>query len=154
MKNQPKDAVAVLTATPDDLAFLQASEARIFSDAWREVSLLSHLASPTSRTLVARLGEERVGYLLGSVIPPEGEVYRVATLPEYRRRGVGRALLAAFLSECEVTFLEVRRSNAAARALYEGAGFLLVGERRGYYKDPKEDACVYQRGANDENTGL
>ena len=154
MKNESKPGLTVTKATEDDLAFLSFAEREVFSDAWGDGSLRSHLAGSTSRALIARLDGEAVGYLLGSLIPPEGEVYRVATLPAYRRRGVARLLLDAFLSESEVTFLEVRKGNAAARALYEAAGFSLVGERRGYYKDPKEDACVYQRGAYDENTGL
>jgi ribosomal-protein-alanine N-acetyltransferase len=38
--------------------------------------------------------------------------------------------------------LEVRVSNTAARALYESLGFYEVAVRRGYYRDPEEDAFV------------
>ena len=38
--------------------------------------------------------------------------------------------------------LEVRQSNAAARALYEGLGFRVEGVRRDYYQDPREDALI------------
>ena len=41
-------------------------------------------------------------------------------------------------------FLEVRESNRAARALYEKWAFLESGRRRGYYKDPEEDAILYR----------
>jgi ribosomal-protein-alanine N-acetyltransferase len=40
-------------------------------------------------------------------------------------------------------FLEVRESNAAARALYEKCGFQISGRRKSYYSDPAEDAVLY-----------
>ena len=138
----------VINATEEHLSFLADMEARVFSDAWSGGALASHLLSPTSRTLLA-LSEEGhpIGYLLGSVIFPEGEVYRVAALPEARRMGVASALLCAFLREIPVCFLEVREGNASARALYEKHGFSLIGERKNYYKDPKENACIYKKEA-------
>ena len=129
-----------------DIPFITSAEAEIFSDAWGERAVSSHLLSPTARTLVAFDGDEPVGYLLGSVIPPESEVYRIAVLPRFRRQGVADALLSVFLSDSEECYLEVREGNAPARALYERHGFLLIATRRGYYKDPKEDACIYKRG--------
>ena len=132
---------AVLTDVPAVLAL----ECRIFSDAWGEDALLSHLDSGHLHFFVCEAEGEICGYLLGSLIPPEGEIYRVATHPDHRRQGVGEALCTAFLSLCETVFLEVRRSNASARALYEKLGFVLTGERKNYYKDPMEDACLYTR---------
>ena len=88
---------------------------------------------------------ELLAYILGRVIAPEGEIYRVAVSPAYRKKGVAAALCGALLSLCEQCDLEVRRSNLAARALYESLGFSLVGERKNYYKDPTEDACLYRR---------
>ena len=41
-----------------------------------------------------------------------------------------------------VATLEVRRSNEAARALYEGLGFRVEGVRRDYYQHPREDALI------------
>lgn len=127
-----------------DAAFLAQAEARIFSDAWSESAVRSHLAGGFTKTLTARLDGRAVGYLLGSLIPPEGEVYRIAVLPEYRRLGVAEALLSAFLAMTPVCFLEVRLSNAPARALYEKHGFRLIDRRKRYYKDPPEDACIYK----------
>jgi ribosomal-protein-alanine N-acetyltransferase len=44
-----------------------------------------------------------------------------------------------------VVYLEVRDSNAAARALYLSRGFSEVGRRRSYYRRPVEDAVVMRR---------
>jgi ribosomal-protein-alanine N-acetyltransferase len=39
----------------------------------------------------------------------------------------------------------VRRSNEAARRLYESAGFTLAGIRPRYYRNPEEDALILWR---------
>jgi ribosomal protein S18 acetylase RimI-like enzyme len=64
-----------------------------------------------------------------------------------RGRGLGRALLTEVLAVArgrgvESVFLEVRESNAAALGLYRGFGFQEVGQRRGYYDHPREDARI------------
>ena len=55
-------------------------------------------------------------------------------------------ILAILFIAFEWSTTEVRKSNLAARALYEKLGFSLIGERKNYYKDPTEDACLYRRG--------
>ncbi len=129
-----------------DVPFVCALEARVFSDPWGEDAVASHLTGGHLCLFVAECDGVLCGYLLASVIPPEGEILRVATLPEQRRRGVGAALCTHFLSVVDCAFLEVREGNLAARALYEKLGFSLFGERKGYYKNPMEDACLYRRG--------
>ena len=67
--------------------------------------------------------------------------------PEFRRRGVARALLRAGLKyfrkrRVEEVFLEVRESNHSAQSLYLSSGFRPVGQRAAYYRNPKEDALV------------
>ena len=70
----------------------------------------------------------------------EWELLNIAVDPAYRRRGVADELLGAL--PAGRIFIEVRESNAAARALYEGSGFTLIGRRRGYYHLPDEDGIV------------
>lgn len=77
-------------------------------------------------------------------------INNLAIHPEWRGRGLGRLLLARVLEEAaglgapDAT-LEVRRSNVAARRLYEGAGFALVAVRTSYYTNPIEDALILSR---------
>ena len=136
--------IRIFAATKEQTEAIVSADAAVFSDAWSAVSVASHMEQPCARTLVAMDDGTLCGYLLGNLIPPEGEVYRVAVLPFARRRGIADALLTAFLAECESCFLEVRKSNVAARALYEKHGFVLVAERKRYYRAPEEDACIYQ----------
>jgi [ribosomal protein S18]-alanine N-acetyltransferase len=106
-------------------------------------------------------------YLLETASAPEGpwvtvafcafwfivdqiHINNLAVHPDHRSRGYGRALLAHVLeaaSDLGATSatLEVRRSNVAARRLYESAGFLLVGVRTSYYTNPIEDALILTR---------
>ena len=78
------------------------------------------------------------GFILIRTFGLESEILTVAVDPGARRRGVGRALLAAALDAAvargvESGFLEVAEDNTAAAALYAGAGFRPIGRRRGYY---------------------
>jgi ribosomal-protein-alanine N-acetyltransferase len=54
------------------------------------------------------------------------------------------ALLDAAHQTKSSVFLEVRESNAPARALYENAGFKQTGRRPSYYTSPLEDAILYR----------
>ena len=77
-------------------------------------------------------------------------LYVITVRPEFRRRGIGTALMTFVLNEgtrlgAHRATLEVRRSNEAARQLYERLGFLAAGVRRAYYTNPIEDALVLWR---------
>lgn len=90
-----------------------------------------------------------VGYLLAWHVADELEIHDVATHPSARRGGVGRALVTAACAEAVArgarsAYLEVRRGNDAARALYRWAGFADGDVRRGYYDDG-EDAVLMNR---------
>jgi [ribosomal protein S18]-alanine N-acetyltransferase len=78
---------------------------------------------------------------------PEAEIANLAVHPAARGTGAGSRLLDALVAEAalrgvERVFLEVRESNAAARALYDRRGFVPVGRRPRYYQKPVEDALV------------
>lgn len=138
-----------------DLAALTEMEAAVFSDAWGESLLSSHLAADYNRVLIAEAEGAPGGYLLFSVLPPESELYRVAVLPAYRKNGVGDRLMTAYLAMLSASgvsdsFLEVRESNAAAIALYEKHGYACVGCRKNYYRSPTENARVYRRTEKDD----
>jgi ribosomal-protein-alanine N-acetyltransferase len=73
----------------------------------------------------------------------------IAIAPTARRKGLGLRLLSALLSAAreansDSVFIEVRESNAAARTLYEKAGFKPAGRRTSYYTNPMEDAVLYR----------
>ena len=144
------EAITIRTATACDLSSLAVLEAACFPDAWGREAIEAHLSSKTGISLIAERCGNAVGYLLGLCLPPEAELYRIAVLPTVRREGLGRRIMHGLFdilskNSVEACFLEVREGNSAARALYNAYGFAEVGRRRGYYKDPREDALVMRR---------
>ena len=76
---------------------------------------------------------------IGRVAGPEAELLTLAVLPAARRRGLATLLVGAFEAQAvargaEECLLEVAETNAAARALYAGLGYLAAGRRPGYYR--------------------
>jgi ribosomal-protein-alanine acetyltransferase len=137
----------IRSAVPADAAALVAIERRAFSDPWSEASFREALASSWSFGLVVEMGRGLAGYLIGRELAGSGEVLNLAVAPEFRRRGIGGALLEAGVAalrrrKVDEVFLEVRESNISAQALYVGHGFRPVGQRAAYYRNPREDALV------------
>ena len=90
------------------------------------------------------------GYVGSQTVLDETDMMNVAVHPDFRRQGVARALILALTEELKnrgshCLTLEVRASNDPARALYESLGFVLVGTRRNYYHNPKEDALILRK---------
>jgi ribosomal-protein-alanine N-acetyltransferase len=96
---------------------------------------------------VAREGSETCGFALGRVIVDVAELRVLVVAPAWRRRGIGRRLLEAFVRQARArgatrVALEVRAGNAAARELYRTLGFDVEGRRPHYYPGG-EDALLY-----------
>jgi ribosomal-protein-alanine N-acetyltransferase len=135
---------------PADAPALAAIERRAFGDPWSEASFRESLGAAWSFALVAEHEAEIIGYVVAREAAGTGEILNLAVAPPHRRAGVARALLEAGLTALErrqvdEVFLEVRVSNEAAQSLYRSAGFLPVGRRRSYYRNPVEDALVLRR---------
>jgi [ribosomal protein S18]-alanine N-acetyltransferase len=123
-----------------------------FSLPWSERSYRFELTENQNSSLwVAEVeaagGALVVGMIVVWIVLDEAHIATLAIHPDYRKLGIGRLLLtqglrAAAGRGAQLAYLEVRRSNRAAQALYESFGFAVVGERRRYYKDNQEDALL------------
>lgn len=138
----------IIPMTSEHLDQVAEIEKICFSDPWSRRMLSEHLENECAATLVAQ-GEDGtiLGYAGLLVVLDEGYITNVAVRPEYRRQGIAGELLGVFRRFAEgnrMTFLtlEVRDSNASARALYAKHGFSEVGVRKNYYDHPKEDAVI------------
>ncbi len=125
-------------------------EAICFSAPWSENSITSELQNPLSVWLVAMENERLAGYIGSQSVMGEADMMNVAVHPDFRRQGVATKLIGALVSalaENGVTSLslEVRASNAPAIALYDALGFVPVGRRPNYYRNPKEDALICRK---------
>ncbi|MEX2156309.1 MAG: ribosomal protein S18-alanine N-acetyltransferase [Gemmatimonadales bacterium] len=125
---------------------VHAIEVAVFADPWSVRDFRECVTSDTT-FLVAETTEGVAGYVVALDAADEGEILNLAVAPGGRRHGVGRALVnevLAVLTERGVrqVYLEVRESNAAARALYAAHGFREVGRRAQYYRRPVENAII------------
>lgn len=132
-----------------DLAFIAALEKETFSLPQSEAAFADMLGKEDRILLVAEQHGAPIGYVCAYTVCRESDILTVAVAPAARRCGAGRALLEALsdalAGDSDAIFLEVRQSNAPARALYASMGFCEVGVRRGYYQHPKEDAVLYKK---------
>lgn len=143
----------VAPASRAHVAEVAAIEQASFSDPWSEGSFRQALENPGVFFRVATEGAEGpvVGYVVAWFAADEGEIANVAVSPSARGRGIGGLLLDAAIAAAaehgaHALYLDVRESNARARALYDSRGFVEVGRRRRYYRRPAEDAIVLRRG--------
>lgn len=142
------DHYRIRPATPADLAGLALLEEESFSDPWSSTMIAEALAASGTVALVAVAGDDRVvGSVLSRLVADEAEILTIAVTPELRGAGLGSRLLAAATARlaalgAETIWLEVRPSNRAARRMYQAAGFVATGMRRGYYRRPTEDALI------------
>ncbi len=125
-------------------------ESICFSCPWSENSVASELTNALSLWLVAEEDGRVAGYIGSQTVCEESDMMNVAVHPDFRRRGIGEALVKALETELRARgshclTLEVRASNAPAIALYEKLGFSQVGLRKNYYRDPKEDALILRK---------
>ena len=141
--------VKIVPMAAEHLDRLEQLERMCFSRPWSKKMLAEELDNQCAAFLVAvePETEKAVGYAGLLVVADEGYITNVAVDPSCRRQGVAAQLLQVFDNFAKgnhLAFLtlEVRPSNAAAIALYEGFGFREVGRRRNYYDLPKEDALI------------
>lgn len=133
-------------------------------DAVCDIEIVSHHSPWTRRNFIDSLEgghaatvmqEDGVvlGYAVLMPLPGEAELLNITVAPEARRGGLGRMLLERVCADAQAKgaqrmFLEVRVSNAPARALYARNGFAEVGLRRAYYAaegGAREDAILMAR---------
>jgi ribosomal-protein-alanine N-acetyltransferase len=140
----------ILNMTAEHVVQVAALEAICFADPWSEKSVASELTNPLSLWLVAMDRDRLAGYVGSQSVLGESDMMNVAVHPDYRRQGIAEALCNALVDALKekgnhCLTLEVRASNDPAKALYEKLGFIQVGLRKNYYRNPKEDACILRK---------
>ena len=140
----------IVAMAAEHVAQVAALEAICFADPWSEKSVASELTNPLSLWLVA-LDDDRVaGYVGSQSVMGESDMMNVAVHPDYRRQGIAEKLCLSLVEALSgkgnhSLTLEVRASNAPAKALYEKLGFQQVGLRKNYYRNPREDALILRK---------
>jgi len=130
-----------------DLDEVMAIEQASFAYPWSSRFFHQEFEVECARSILAEMNGKIVGYVLFWLLPETVDIHNLAVGGEYPSRRVGRILLHKVIvealrqSSARVT-LEVRKSNLAAQKLYESAGFVATGVRKGYYSDDGEDALT------------
>lgn len=139
------DRFRIRPAELTDIPAVHAIEQKVFADPWSTQDFRDCVTF--AQFLVAEADGQVAGYVVALEAADEGEILNLAVAEGGRRRGLGRALVQAMVASLQdrgvrQVFLEVRDSNAPARALYAAFGFKEVGRRKGYYRRPVEDAII------------
>jgi ribosomal-protein-alanine N-acetyltransferase len=130
-------------------------EAQLFpgDDPWPATAFIRELESAHNHYVAARCDGVLIGYAgisrLGRKPPYEYEIHTIGVDKAYQGQGVGRVLLDGLLDIAggDTVFLEVRTDNAPAIAMYQKAGFAVMGLRKRYYQASGADAYTMRREA-------
>jgi len=151
MSAQPDTLPRYRRMTEADLDVVMAIEKRVYMHPWTAGNFADSLDAG-HHCWVMEVGGVLAGYSVAAVAAGEAHLLNLSIAAERQGCGYGAQLLAFMMKlvkdyAAERVFLEVRPSNAAARALYRRAGFSEIGVRRGYYPagEEREDAIVLER---------
>ena len=122
-------------------------ERQNFSDPWPDIAVRGELTNKLALWLVALEDGEVVGYVGSQTVLQEADMMNIAVADSHRRRGIAKMLVEELIRQLDAyqLTLEVRASNAPAISLYEALGFRQVGQRKNYYRKPKEDALILRK---------
>lgn len=147
---------------PGDLDAVVEIEAHSFPTAWPREGYEHEIKRNERATYYVLTHSENgrpaevIGYGGYWLMADEAHISIIAVAPAWRGRGLGELLLLqllvhALVAGATLATLEVRNTNEVAQALYRKYGFVVVGRRKGYYKDTGEDALLMTVSWDDAN---
>ena len=125
-------------------------EKMCFHDPWSLNSIASEVSNKLSLWFVAVENEKVVGYVGSQTVLGETDMMNIAVHPDCRKRGIATLLITHLVDALaqqgsHSLMLEVRESNENAISVYRKLGFMDVGRRKNYYRNPKEDALILRK---------
>lgn len=137
-------------ATIEDVEQIAAIEEASMPNPWKVPSYIEAINSDHAFIIVVMDGKKVAGFSVFYLTPPEAELPDIVVEKSYRGQGLGKQLLEYAAIELtskniDTLFLEVRESNAPARALYTKMGFEEIGKRKYFYSNPVEDAICMRK---------
>ena len=124
-------------------------EKNIFKNSAFSKESTENLVKADNSFIYAYLIDEKIcGYLMVLDSIDVYEILAIATVEEYRNKGIAQELLDKI--KTKDIFLEVRKSNEKAINFYKKNNFKQISIRKGYYSDPTEDAIIMKMEANNE----
>jgi len=140
-------------ATPDDLDEILEIEKESSPNPWKQAFFEAEFSGRFSTFLVSERSSdgEISGFLIFRTVERMAEITNIAVRSSRRREGIAGRLITWMVEDAakegtEAVFLEVRSENTPAIRLYEKIGFVPVGNRKGYYRSPEDDALIFKLG--------
>lgn len=137
----------ILELKNEDVLVVAEIEKECFSKPWSEKAIKTEINNDLSYFIVAKVGNEVVGYGGMYSVMGEGYIYNIAVKFKYRRFGIGKDIVNELVNysknkNLKFLSLEVRKSNTPAINLYSSCGFEYAGNRKNFYTNPIEDAII------------
>ncbi|EAA23649.1 Ribosomal-protein-alanine acetyltransferase [Fusobacterium vincentii ATCC 49256] len=138
--------------TSDDINYMEQIfnlEKEIFKNSAFSKSYLNTLIKGDNSFIYIYLIDDKVcGYLIILDSIDVYEILAIATVEEYRNKGIAQELLAKI--RIKNIFLEVRESNQTAINFYKKNKFKEISIRKNYYSKPTENAIIMKLEVNNE----
>ena len=137
----------ILELKNEDVLMVAEIEKECFSKPWSEKAIKAVINDDLSHFIVAKIGNEVVGYGGMYSVMGEGYIYNIAVKRKYRKFGIGTKIVNERVKYSKIKSLnflslEVRKSNTPAINLYSNCGFKKIGNRKNFYTNPLEDAII------------
>jgi ribosomal-protein-alanine N-acetyltransferase len=145
-----REECVLVPMTAAQLDAVLAIEVSAYEFPWSRGNFIDSMAAGNTARVLYGADGELLGYFIALVGVDEMHLLNITVAPAAQGRGYARFMLAELLTLClqqraRKLWLEVRESNARARAIYQHLGFVHIGVRKGYYpaaQGRREDALV------------
>jgi [ribosomal protein S18]-alanine N-acetyltransferase len=143
------ERIIITPAGIGDLIGLRNLQRRCFQggQAYGLATLLAFQMWPRAKVLIARRGDDIIGCVIGDIQKEQARVINICVDPDYRRRGLGSALLSTIerILDHDNMTLMVEDKNLVAQALYRQHGYLSSGDMRDYYGRNRHGVLMQKR---------
>lgn len=124
-------------------------ESNSFEFAWTEEDFIRCLRQRNCIGMVAESDDKIVGFMIYELHKNRLHILNFAVHPEFRRRGMGQAMLGKLLGKLSQErrnriMLEIRETNLDAQLFFKNIGFRAISVLRDFYDDAAEDAYLMQ----------
>ena len=142
----------IIKLTSNDVEYIKQifnCEKEIFKNSAFNKSYIETLIKGNNSFVYVYLIEDKIcGYLMVLDSIDVYEILAIATIEEYRNKGIAQELLDKI--KTKDIFLEVRESNQVAINFYKKNKFKEISVRKNYYSEPNENAIIMKLEVNNE----
>ena len=138
--------------TSNDINYIEQIfnlEKEIFINSAFNKSYMETLIKADNSFIYTYIIDDKVcGYLMVLDSIDVYEILAIATIEEYKNKGIAQELLDKI--KTKDIFLEVRESNQIAISFYKKNKFKEISIRKNYYSEPNENAIIMKLEVNNE----